>query len=67
MYKQSSSNSNSISYININQYENNKTQPNDFGVNNNNLIKQTDKCLKHNNPLIKYCTNCSTDICQHCI
>ena len=67
MYKQSSSNSNSISYININQYENNKTESNDFGVNINNLIKKTDKCLKHNNPLIKYCTNCSTDICQHCI
>ena len=66
MYKQSSNN-NSISYININQYEKNNPKIKDFGIKNNNLMKNNDKCLKHNIPYIKYCINCSTDICQYCI
>ena len=66
MYKQSSNN-NSISYININQYEKNNPKIKDFGIKNNNLMKNNDICLKHNMPYIKYCTNCSTDICQYCI
>ena len=66
MYKQSSNN-NSISYININQYENKNHQIKDFEINNNNLMKNNDKCKNHNMPYIKFCTNCSSDICQYCI
>ena len=66
MYKQSSSLNSNILCQNINQYQNINTPLKDFGGNLNNILKNNDKCQMHQEPFIKYCTNCKIDICQYC-
>ena len=66
MYKQSPSLNSNILFTNINQYQNINTPLKDFGGKINNILKNNDKCQKHQEPYIKYCTNCSIDICQYC-
>ena len=66
MYKQSPSLNSNILFTNINQYQNINTPLKDFGGKINNILKNNDKCQKHKEPYIKYCTNCSIDICQYC-
>lgn len=66
MYKQSPSINNNIVLPNISQYQNISTPLKDFGVKINNIIKHNDKCQIHQEAFIKYCTNCSIDLCQYC-
>ena len=67
MYKQASSSKYcNYSIRNINQYENINTPLKDFGNQINKILKNNDNCQDHKEPFIKYCTNCSTDICQYC-
>ena len=67
MYKQApSSNYSNYSFTNPNQYENINTPLKDFSDKISNMLKNNDICQKHKEPFIKYCTNCSTDICKFC-
>ena len=65
MHKQSLNN---YSFSNLNQYQDNNNILSKISETiNNNKLKKNDKCPSHQEPFIKYCTNCTSDICQFCI
>ena len=64
MYKQSSSNNNNYAFSNMNHFQNIYTKSNISKTINNNKLKNNDKCPSHQELFIKYCTNCTVDICQ---
>ena len=66
MYKQFGPKSNNIQFTNINNYQNANDQQKDLYIKNNNNLTRNDKCLKHQEPFIKYCSKCTIDLCQYC-
>lgn len=67
MYKQFTPKNNSISYSNKIKYENINTPLKELGIKMNNQFINNDRCLKHQDQFIKYCINCSVDLCQYCL
>ena len=61
------SSNNAYSFKNTNEYQNIHIPSNDYNLRTNNNLKNNDKCQKHQEPFIKYCTNCTIDICRFCI
>lgn len=66
MYKQFGPKSNNMQFTNINNYQNANTQQKDLYIKNNNNLTKNEKCLKHQEPFIKYCSKCAVDLCQYC-
>ena len=66
MFKKSSSSLISNRFPLMTQYKNLHITSNCYPSKIRNNIYNNDKCQKHQEPFIKYCTNCTLDICQYC-
>ena len=66
MIKHSSSSFNSNNFPLMDQYKSLHKKSNFYPSKIRNNIYNNDKCQKHQEPFIKYCTNCKMDICQYC-
>ena len=66
MFKKSSSSLISNRFPLMTQYKNLHITSNCYPSKIRNNIYNNDKCQKHQEPFIKYCTNCKMDICQYC-
>ena len=66
MFKQSSSSHISNTFPLMTQSKNLHKTSNFYPSKIRNNIYNNDKCQKHQEPFIKYCTNCTLDICQYC-